>query len=140
MPPSSFESANDSGRIPDGDDTGRGVTLTHELTVIVSRDNLITRPLPAEPGVRHIRVAYPTGPMTTAAETVLNTLRSVGEQHQTQWPHRQQPCACDTNIHEQQISEPSTGDVTIYEQLTFSIRTRSERGLGEKEPGRSSAQ
>jgi hypothetical protein len=50
---------------------GRGVTLTHELTVIVSRDNLITRPLTAEPGVRHIRVAYPTGPMTTAAETVL---------------------------------------------------------------------
>jgi DNA-binding transcriptional LysR family regulator len=61
---------------------GRGVTLTHELTVIVSRDNLITRPLTAETGVRHIRVAHPTGPMTTAAETVLNTLKAVGEQHQ----------------------------------------------------------
>jgi LysR substrate binding domain len=63
---------------------GRGVTLSHELTVIVSRDNLIARPLTAEPGVRHIRVAYPTGPLTTAAETVLNTLRSVGEQHQAE--------------------------------------------------------
>ena len=63
---------------------GRGVTLTHELTVIVSRSNLVTRPLTAEPGVRHISVANPTGPMTTATETVLNTLRSIGEQHRTQ--------------------------------------------------------
>ena len=62
---------------------GRGVTLTHELTVIVSRDNLIMRPLTAETGVRHIRVAHPTGPMTAAAETVLNTLKAVGEQHRT---------------------------------------------------------
>jgi DNA-binding transcriptional LysR family regulator len=63
---------------------GRGVTLTHELTVIVSRDNLVTRPLAGETSVRHIRVAHPTGPMTTATETVLNTLKAVGEQHQTQ--------------------------------------------------------
>jgi len=63
---------------------GRGVTLTHELTVIVSRGNLISRPLTAETGVRHIRVAHPTGSMTTAAQTVLNTLTAVGEQHQTQ--------------------------------------------------------
>jgi len=61
---------------------GRGVTLTHELTVIVSRENLVTRPLIAEPGVRHVRVAYPTGPMTTAAKTVLDTLLVLGEQHQ----------------------------------------------------------
>jgi DNA-binding transcriptional LysR family regulator len=73
---------------------GRGVTLTHELTVIVSRNNLIVLPLTAETGVRHIRVAYPTGPMTTAAETVLNTLTTVGEQHRrhlgpsTIGPHR----------------------------------------------------
>lgn len=61
---------------------GRGVTLTHDLTVIVSRDNLVTRPLTAEAGVRHIRVAHPTGPMTTSTETVLNTLTAIGERHQ----------------------------------------------------------
>jgi DNA-binding transcriptional LysR family regulator len=62
---------------------GRGVTLTHELTVIVSRENLTMRPLTAEPGVRHIGVAHPTGPMTAAAETVLNVLKAVGEEHRT---------------------------------------------------------
>lgn len=62
---------------------GRGVTLTHELTVIVNRDNLVTRPLAAEAGVRHIGVAHPTGPMTAAAQTVLKILRAVGEQHRT---------------------------------------------------------
>jgi DNA-binding transcriptional LysR family regulator len=62
---------------------GRGITLTHELTVIVSRDNLVTRPLAAEAGIRHIGIAQPTGPMTAAAQTVLNILRAVGEQHRT---------------------------------------------------------
>jgi DNA-binding transcriptional LysR family regulator len=61
---------------------GRGVTLTHELTVILSRDNLVTRPLTAETGVRHIGVARATGPMTTATKTVLDTLKTVGKQHE----------------------------------------------------------
>ncbi len=69
---------------------GRGITLTHELTVMVSRGNLITRPLIAEPGVRHIRAAQPAGPLTTAAKTVLNTLKAVGQQHQTTGPIDQQ--------------------------------------------------
>jgi hypothetical protein len=64
---------------------GRGVTLTHELTVIVSRNNLVVLPLTAETGVRHVSVAYPAGPMTTATETVLTILTTVGEHHR---PHR----------------------------------------------------
>jgi DNA-binding transcriptional LysR family regulator len=60
---------------------GRGVTLTHELTVVVRRDNLVTRPLAGETGVRHIRVAHATGPLSTAAETVLAIVRAVGEHH-----------------------------------------------------------
>lgn len=63
---------------------GRGVTLTHELTVIVRRDNLVTRPLTTVTGVRHIRVAHPTGPLTTATETVLHTVQVIGEHHRTQ--------------------------------------------------------
>jgi DNA-binding transcriptional LysR family regulator len=62
---------------------GRGVTLTHELTVVVRQDNLVTRPLTGESGVRHIRVAGPAGRLTTAAETVLATVQAVGEQHRT---------------------------------------------------------
>ena len=62
---------------------GRGVTLTHELTVIVSRDNLVMKPLTAETSVRHVRVAHPTGPMTKETETLLNTLKTIGKQHQT---------------------------------------------------------
>jgi DNA-binding transcriptional LysR family regulator len=58
--------------------TGRGVTLTHDLTVIVNRHQLVPRPLAGETGVRHIAAAYPTGPMTPAAETVLQALRAIG--------------------------------------------------------------
>jgi DNA-binding transcriptional LysR family regulator len=60
---------------------GRGVTVTHELTVIVSRDNLVMKPLTTDTSVRHVRVAYPTGPMTAATETVFDTLKTVGKRH-----------------------------------------------------------
>jgi DNA-binding transcriptional LysR family regulator len=63
---------------------GRGVTLTHELTVVVPRVNLVTRPLAAETGVRHVSVAHPTGPLSTATATVLDAVRAVGELHRAQ--------------------------------------------------------
>jgi DNA-binding transcriptional LysR family regulator len=66
---------------------GRGITLTHDLTVIVSRHQLVTRPLAGEAGVRHIAVAHATGPMSPAAETVLRALGAVGEQHRARHGH-----------------------------------------------------
>ena len=63
--------------------TGRGVTLTHDLTVIVNPDQLVVRPLARETGVRHIAVAHPAGPMTAATETVRQALRTVGAQRRS---------------------------------------------------------
>ena len=59
---------------------GRGITLTHDLTVIVNRHQLVTGPLARETGVRHVAVAYAAGPMNPAAETVLHALRAIGDQ------------------------------------------------------------
>ena len=61
---------------------GRGVTLTHDLTVIISHDNIVMKPLTAYAGVRHIGVAYTTGHTTAAAKATLNTLGRIGDQHQ----------------------------------------------------------
>jgi DNA-binding transcriptional LysR family regulator len=62
---------------------GRGVALTHDLTVVVDPDRLLTRPLARETGVRHIAVAYPTGPMTPATETVRHALGTIGAQRRS---------------------------------------------------------
>jgi DNA-binding transcriptional LysR family regulator len=61
---------------------GRGVTLTHDLTVIIDQHNLLSRPLAGERFVRHIAVAHATGPLTLVVRTVLDAIRHVGQQHQ----------------------------------------------------------
>jgi DNA-binding transcriptional LysR family regulator len=61
---------------------GRGISLTHELTVLVNHDQLVVRPLAREPGVRHVGVALAAGPLMAAAETVLHTLREIGARRQ----------------------------------------------------------
>jgi DNA-binding transcriptional LysR family regulator len=61
---------------------GRGISLTHDLTVLVNHDQLVVRPLAREPGVRHVFVAYAAGPLTPAAATVLDALREIGGQRQ----------------------------------------------------------
>ncbi|HLL62383.1 MAG TPA: LysR substrate-binding domain-containing protein [Propionibacteriaceae bacterium] len=59
---------------------GRGISLTHDLTVLVNRDQLVVRPLAREPGVRHVSVAYAAGPLTLAAATVLDAVQEIGGQ------------------------------------------------------------
>jgi DNA-binding transcriptional LysR family regulator len=61
---------------------GRGVTLTHDLTVIVNRHDLAVLPIAEDAGVRHIDVAHADGPQTAATETVLKALRKIGARHQ----------------------------------------------------------
>jgi DNA-binding transcriptional LysR family regulator len=63
---------------------GRGVTLTHELTVLVGRHDLAVVPIAGETAVRHISVAYAEGPRTTATDTVLDVLLAVGARHRQQ--------------------------------------------------------
>jgi DNA-binding transcriptional LysR family regulator len=60
---------------------GRGVTLTHDLTVIIDPHNLRTRPLDGERFARRISVAYATGPLAPAVQTVLDAIRRVGRRH-----------------------------------------------------------
>jgi DNA-binding transcriptional LysR family regulator len=62
---------------------GRGISVTHQLTVLVDPTQLALRPLVGEPGVRNIAVAYPTGPMTPASATVLDALRAIGTQRRS---------------------------------------------------------
>jgi DNA-binding transcriptional LysR family regulator len=57
---------------------GRGISLTHELTVLVDHDQLVVRPLARKPGVRHVAVAHAAGPLVPAAQTVLDALRKIG--------------------------------------------------------------
>jgi DNA-binding transcriptional LysR family regulator len=63
--------------------TGRGVTLSHDLTVLVDPSQLAPRPLARETGVRHVAVAHPTGPTTPAAETVRAALDTIGTRRRT---------------------------------------------------------
>jgi DNA-binding transcriptional LysR family regulator len=57
---------------------GRGISLTHDLTVLVNHDQLVVRPLARESGVRHVAVAAAAGPLSPAAETVLGALHEIG--------------------------------------------------------------
>ena len=61
---------------------GRGVTLTHDLTVIIDPHNLLSRPLDGERFVRRISVARATGPLAPAVQTVLDAIQRVGRHHQ----------------------------------------------------------
>jgi DNA-binding transcriptional LysR family regulator len=62
---------------------GRGISLTHQLTVLVDHDQLVVRPLLREPGVRHIAVARALGPVSPATGTVLDALRVIGERRRS---------------------------------------------------------
>jgi hypothetical protein len=61
---------------------GRGISVTHDLTVLVDPEQLTVRPLLREPGVRHVAVARAVGPLSPAAETVLDALHTIGTQRQ----------------------------------------------------------
>jgi hypothetical protein len=60
---------------------GRGVALTHDLTVVVGRHELAIRPLRPAAGVRRVQVAVAPGRRPPAAAAVLDAVRSVGEAH-----------------------------------------------------------
>ena len=66
---------------------GRGITLTHDLTVIVSRHQLVTRPLAGETGVRHVAVAHATGPMSPQPRPCCTPLGAVGDQRRARHGH-----------------------------------------------------
>lgn len=61
---------------------GRGVTLTHDLTVIIDQHNIVSRPLDGERFVRRIFVSYATGPLAPAVQIVLDAIQRIGRQHQ----------------------------------------------------------
>jgi DNA-binding transcriptional LysR family regulator len=60
---------------------GRGVALTHDLTVVVGRHELAIRPLRPAAGVRRVQVAVAPGRRPPAVTAVLDAVRSVGEAH-----------------------------------------------------------
>jgi DNA-binding transcriptional LysR family regulator len=60
---------------------GRGVTLTHALTVIIDQHNIVSRTIKGDPSVRHIAVSHATGPLAPAVRTVLDAIRRVGQDH-----------------------------------------------------------
>jgi DNA-binding transcriptional LysR family regulator len=63
---------------------GRGVTLTHDLTVIIDQHSLLSRPLAGERFVRQIAVAHATGPLAPVVGTVLDAIRNVGQHHEAE--------------------------------------------------------
>lgn len=60
---------------------GRGITIAHELNVIVAPEQIATRPLMGITSVRHIRLAYPSGPRNPATHVTIDALRQVGRTH-----------------------------------------------------------
>jgi DNA-binding transcriptional LysR family regulator len=57
---------------------GRGVALTHGLTVVVSDHQLVVAPLTDPAGVRHVQVAVPEGPRPPAVDAVLRAVLQTG--------------------------------------------------------------
>lgn len=57
---------------------GRGVTLTHELTIVLDPGGVSVRPLATDIGHRRIAVAHAAGPLSPAADLVLSTLHEIG--------------------------------------------------------------
>jgi DNA-binding transcriptional LysR family regulator len=64
---------------------GRGISVTHDLTVLVDPGQLAVRPLLREPGVRHVAVARAVGPLSPATETVLDALHEIGDQRESRY-------------------------------------------------------
>jgi DNA-binding transcriptional LysR family regulator len=57
---------------------GRGVTLTYDLTVVVSDHRLAIRPLTGRPGLRRVQVAAVPGRRPPAVDAALSALLAVG--------------------------------------------------------------
>jgi DNA-binding transcriptional LysR family regulator len=57
---------------------GRGITLTHDLTVVVSDHRLAVRPLSGRPGLRRVQVAVLPGRRPPAVEAALRAVVEVG--------------------------------------------------------------
>lgn len=68
---------------------GKGITLTHHLTVVVSDHQIAIRPLATDtPGVRHVQAAVQPGRRPPAVEATLNALTRVGAHHRRQLTRR----------------------------------------------------
>jgi DNA-binding transcriptional LysR family regulator len=57
---------------------GRGITLTHHLTVVVSDHRLVARPVEDCPGMRAVQAVVPAGRLAPAVEVVLSAVLEVG--------------------------------------------------------------
>jgi DNA-binding transcriptional LysR family regulator len=60
---------------------GKGIALTHDLTVVVGGHQLAIRPLAGSTGVRHVQAAVVPGPRPPATEAALLALLQVGADH-----------------------------------------------------------
>lgn len=60
---------------------GKGITLSHDLTVVVSRHQLAIRPLAGEPAIRRVQAAVLPAPRPPATDAALRALRAVGNAH-----------------------------------------------------------
>ena len=58
---------------------GRGITLTHRMTVLTNQRDFALLPIKDETGVRHVAVARPPGTPTPAPTLVLDALRAVSK-------------------------------------------------------------
>lgn len=57
---------------------GRGITLAHELNVIIDPGQVVSRPISGIDSVRHVDVAYPTGDQTSSGTAGLEALVKAG--------------------------------------------------------------
>ncbi|MGY1805413.1 LysR family transcriptional regulator [Blastococcus sp. SYSU D00922] len=65
---------------------GRGVALTHRLTVLVSDHELVVVPLRDRAGLRRVQVAVPEGPRRPAVAAALEAVLAVGGSRRRQSP------------------------------------------------------
>jgi DNA-binding transcriptional LysR family regulator len=61
---------------------GRGITLAHDLNVIIKPDQIAVRPLAGRPGVRHIQAAYLPGQRGPAFTATIDALRRLAQTRQ----------------------------------------------------------
>jgi DNA-binding transcriptional LysR family regulator len=62
---------------------GRGITLAHDLNVIVNPDQIAVRPLLGRRSVRHIQAAYLPGHRSPAITAALEALQHIGRRRRT---------------------------------------------------------
>jgi DNA-binding transcriptional LysR family regulator len=60
---------------------GRGVALTHDLTVVVSRHQLAVLPIAGATTTRQVSLAVAEGPLTAAAAIAYDAILEVGRRH-----------------------------------------------------------